>query len=48
MSRVLGFRTRPDLVAGSELAFRDHGSHELKGLPEQLRLFALQEANGAS
>jgi hypothetical protein len=28
-----------DLVAGSGLSFADLGSHQLKGLPEALRLF---------
>ena len=45
--QVLVSSTVRDLVAGSELSFRDHGSHALKGLPEQLRLFALQEPNAA-
>jgi class 3 adenylate cyclase len=47
-SRVLGLAaanevlvtgTVRDLVAGSSLAFSDRGHHELKGLPEQMRLF---------
>jgi class 3 adenylate cyclase/pimeloyl-ACP methyl ester carboxylesterase len=45
--QVLVSMTVRDLVAGSELSFRDHGSHALKGLPEQMRLFALQQAAGA-
>ena len=40
--QVLVSSTVRDLVAGSDLAFRDQGSHALKGLPEQIRLFALQ------
>lgn len=30
-----------DLVAGSGLHFRDRGLHELRGLPEELRLYSL-------
>ena len=30
-----------DLVAGSGLAFRDHGTHALKGIPGEWRLFAV-------
>lgn len=36
---VLVSSTVRDLVAGSGLGFRDCGSHALKGLPEELRLF---------
>jgi class 3 adenylate cyclase len=32
-NEVLVIRTVTDLVAGSGLAFEDHGEHELKGLP---------------
>ena len=42
--QVLVSSTVRDLVAGSELAFRDQGSHALKGLPEELRLFDLKPA----
>jgi hypothetical protein len=30
-----------DLVAGSGLAFEDRGLHELKGVPDEWRLFAV-------
>jgi class 3 adenylate cyclase len=36
--------TVKDLVAGSGLAFRDRGAHELKGLPGEWRLFAVETA----
>jgi class 3 adenylate cyclase/pimeloyl-ACP methyl ester carboxylesterase len=38
---VLVSQTLKDLVAGSGLAFDDRGEHELKGLPEPKRLFAV-------
>ena len=41
---VLVSRTVVDLVAGSGLRFRDRGEHELKGLAERWRLFAVEEA----
>ncbi len=41
---VLVSRTVKDLVFGSELAFRDHGSHELKGLPDRWELFEVEGA----
>jgi class 3 adenylate cyclase len=37
---VLVTGTVRDLVAGSSLAFADRGQHALKGLPEEMRLFA--------
>ena len=40
-SEVLVSQTVKDLVAGSGLAFRDRGLHELKGVPGQWRLFAV-------
>lgn len=40
---VLVSRTVRDLVAGSELRFADRGEHELKGVPEPWKLFALEE-----
>jgi pimeloyl-ACP methyl ester carboxylesterase len=39
---VLVSSTVRDLVAGSEIAFTDRGAHELKGIPGDWRLFALQ------
>ena len=41
---VLVSRTVRDLVGGSGLQFLDRGDHELKGVPETWRLFALVEA----
>ena len=38
---VLVSATTRDLVAGSGLAFVDRGEHQLKGIPEPRRLFAL-------
>jgi len=37
---VLVSSTVKDLVAGSQLVFEDRGSHELKGIPGEWRLFA--------
>lgn len=38
---VLVSRMVRDLTAGSGLAFEDRGSHLLKGVPEEWRLYAL-------
>jgi class 3 adenylate cyclase len=38
---VLVSSTVKDLVAGAELSFEDRGEHELKGIPEPKRLFAV-------
>jgi class 3 adenylate cyclase len=38
-SEVLVSSTVKDLVAGSGLTFEDAGEHELKGIPEQWRLY---------
>ena len=38
---VLASSTVKDLVVGSELQFEDRGSHALKGVPDEWRLFAL-------
>jgi hypothetical protein len=35
--------TVKDLVAGSGLEFADRGTHELKGVPGEWRLFAVQQ-----
>jgi class 3 adenylate cyclase len=40
---VLVSSTVRDLVAGSGLTFQDRGAHELKGLPGEWRLFALEQ-----
>jgi class 3 adenylate cyclase len=39
---VLVSSTVKDLVAGSGLAFEDRGQHELKGIPGEWRLYALE------
>jgi class 3 adenylate cyclase len=41
---VLVSSTVKDLVAGSGLRFTDRGEHELKGVPERWRVFAVGEA----
>jgi class 3 adenylate cyclase len=38
---VLVSGTVKDLVAGSGIAFDDRGEHELKGIPERWRLYAV-------
>jgi len=38
---VLVSSTVKDLVAGSGLEFTERGSHQLKGIPGEWRLFAL-------
>jgi class 3 adenylate cyclase/pimeloyl-ACP methyl ester carboxylesterase len=38
---VLVSSTVKDLVAGSEIAFEDRGSHELRGIPGEWRLYAV-------
>jgi class 3 adenylate cyclase/pimeloyl-ACP methyl ester carboxylesterase len=40
---VLVSQTVTDLVAGSDLAFEERGSHELKGVPGKWRIHALRE-----
>jgi class 3 adenylate cyclase len=40
-SEILVSSTVKDLVAGSGLRFEDRGEHQLKGVPETWRLFAL-------
>lgn len=40
---VLVSSTVKDLVAGSELAFVERGSHVLKGVPDEWRLFAVEQ-----
>jgi len=41
-SEVLVSSTVKDLVAGSGLAFQDRGLHQLKGVPGEWRLFAVE------
>jgi class 3 adenylate cyclase len=45
-SEVLVSSTVKDLVAGSGLAFRDRGWHELKGVPGEWRLYAVEHSLG--
>jgi class 3 adenylate cyclase len=40
-AQVLVSSTVKDLVAGSGLTFEDAGEHELKGVPDKWRLFAV-------
>ena len=40
-SEVLVSQTVKDLVAGSGFSFEDSGEHELKGVPDRWRLYAL-------
>jgi class 3 adenylate cyclase len=42
-SEVLVSQTVKDLVAGSGITFEDRGVHELTGVPEAWRLFAVVE-----
>jgi pimeloyl-ACP methyl ester carboxylesterase len=44
-SEVLVSSTVKDLVAGSGLRFRDRGSAELKGVPEEWRLYAVERGD---
>ena len=41
---VLVSATVRDLVAGSGIVFEDRGSHQLKGLPEERRVYAVTDA----
>jgi pimeloyl-ACP methyl ester carboxylesterase len=41
---VLVSQTVKDLVAGSGLAFEEHGTAELKGVPGEWRLYAVADA----
>ena len=41
---VLVSSTVKDLVAGSGIEFEDRGSHELKGVPGEWRLYAVTRA----
>jgi class 3 adenylate cyclase/pimeloyl-ACP methyl ester carboxylesterase len=45
---VLVSSTVKDLVAGSGLAFEDRGAHELKGIPGEWRLYAVDRATARS
>jgi class 3 adenylate cyclase len=41
---VLVSQTVKDLVAGSGIQFQDRGAHELKGVPGEWRLYAVDSA----
>jgi class 3 adenylate cyclase len=41
-SEVLVSSTVKDLVAGSGIEFEDRGAHDLKGVPGEWRLFAVE------
>jgi class 3 adenylate cyclase len=41
---VLVSQTVRDLVAGSGIAFEDRGTHQLKGVPEEWRLYSVVSA----
>jgi class 3 adenylate cyclase len=41
---VLCSRTVKDLVAGSEFAFAERGTHQLKGVPDFWQLYAVELA----
>ena len=41
---VLVSSTVKDLVAGSGLAFQEHGLEDLKGIPGEWRLYAVEQA----
>ena len=45
---VLVSSTVKDLVAGSGLQFEDRGSHTLKGVPEEWRLFAVERGSAVA
>jgi class 3 adenylate cyclase len=45
-AEVLVSSTVKDLVAGSGIGFDDRGSHELKGVPGEWRLFAVRADGG--
>jgi class 3 adenylate cyclase len=40
---VLASSTVKDLVTGSGIKFEDRGSHELKGVPDEWRIYAVKE-----
>jgi class 3 adenylate cyclase len=42
-NEVLASSTVKDLVAGSGIRFAERGTHQLKGIPEEWRLFAAEE-----
>ena len=44
LGEVLVSSTVKDLVVGSEIEFEDRGSHELKGVPGEWRLYAVSSA----
>jgi len=47
-SEVLVSQTVKDLVAGSGLAFVDRGEHDLRGIPDRWRLYAVGDTPASS
>jgi len=45
---VLVSSTVKDLVAGSGIAFKERGTHELKGIPGEWRVFAVEEPSAVA
>jgi class 3 adenylate cyclase len=45
---VLVSQTVKDLVSGSGIAFEPHGSHTLKGVPDEWSLYSVSDASGAA
>jgi class 3 adenylate cyclase len=43
--QILVSSTVRDLVVGSDLAFDDRGVHDLKGIPEPWRVYAVRTAS---
>jgi class 3 adenylate cyclase len=43
-NEVLVSCTVPDLVGGSGIPFADRGTHALKGVPDPLHLFAVEDS----
>jgi class 3 adenylate cyclase len=46
-SEILVTNTVKDMVVGSDIRFHDRGTHDLRGIPGQWRLFAVEQASCA-
>ena len=44
-NEILCARTVKDLVAGSGFHFSDRGTHQLRGVPDQWQLYAVEPAS---
>jgi class 3 adenylate cyclase len=44
---IFASSTVADLVAGSGIAFTEHGTHQLKGVPGEWRIFAVDREGAA-